>query len=60
MDFLHSEAGLSKSNVSARIQKMRKAGFLTRFIVGLSSEALGGTFFRLYFSFQNTPPGFER
>ncbi len=57
---ISKKAGLSKSNVSARIQKMRKAGFLTRFIVGLSSEALGGTFFRLYFSFQNTPSGFER
>ncbi|MFA5106184.1 MAG: Lrp/AsnC family transcriptional regulator [Candidatus Micrarchaeia archaeon] len=54
------QAGLSKSNVLARINRMKREGFLTRFIVGLSSEALGGTFFRLYFSFQNTPEGFER
>ncbi len=53
-------AGLSKSNVAARMGRMKKAGFLTRLIVGLSSEALGGSFFRLYFSFQNTPHGFER
>ncbi len=56
---LSHKAGLSKSNVAARITRMKKAGILTRFIVGLSNEALGGTFYRLYFSFQNTPPNFE-
>lgn len=54
------EAGISKSNVLARIKRLRSEGFLTRLIVGLASEAFGGTFYRLYFSFQNAPEGFER